>query len=147
MRWMKPEPIIQSEVSQKEKHQYRLTHWKRLWCWEGLGAGGEGDDRGWDGWMASLTRTWVWVNSGSWWWTGRPGVQRFTGFQRVGHDWATELYWTVRIYMEFRKMVTITLYARQQKRHRCIEQSFGLCGRGRGGNDLGEWHWNMYNII
>ena len=49
--------------------------------------------------------------------------------------------------MEFRKMVTITLYARQQKRHRCIEQSFGLCGRGRGWDDLGEWHWNMYNII
>ena len=45
-----------------------LTHWKRLWCWEGLRAGGEGDDRGWDGWMASPTRsTWVWVNSGSWW--------------------------------------------------------------------------------
>ena len=44
-------------------------------------------------------------------------------------------------------MVTITLYARQQKRHRCIEQSFGLCGRGRGWEDLGEWHWNMYNII
>ena len=52
-----------------------LTHLKRPWCWEGLGAGGEGDDRGWDGWMASLTRwTRVWVNSGSWWWTGRPGV-------------------------------------------------------------------------
>ena len=49
--------------------------------------------------------------------------------------------------MEFRKMVMITLYARQQKRHRCIEQSFGLCGRGRGWDDLGEWHWNMYNII
>ena len=48
--------------------------------------------------------------------------------------------------MEFRKMVTITLYARQQKRHRCIEQSFGLCGRRRGWDDLGEWHWNMYNI-
>ena len=48
-----------------------LTRWKRLWCWEGLGAGGEGDDRGWDGRMASLTRwTWVWVNSGSWWGTG-----------------------------------------------------------------------------
>jgi len=48
-----------------------LTHWKSLWCWEGLWAGGEGDDRGWDGWMASLTQwTWVWVNSGSWWWTG-----------------------------------------------------------------------------
>ena len=57
-------------------------------------AGGEGDDRGWDGWMASLTRwTWVWVNSGSWWWTGRPGVLRFMGSQRVGHDWATELNW------------------------------------------------------
>ena len=72
-----------------------LTHWKRPWCWEGLGAGGEGDDRGWDGWMASPTRwTWVWVNSGSWWWTGRPGVLRFMGSQRVGHDWAIELSWT-----------------------------------------------------
>ena len=68
---------------------------KRPWCWERLKAGGEGDDRGWDGWMASLTRwTWVWVNSGSWWWTGRPGVLWFTGLQRVGHDWATELNWT-----------------------------------------------------
>ena len=76
MRWMKLEPILQSEVSQKEKHQYIiLTH----------------------------------------------------------------------IYMEFRKMVMITLYARQQKRHRCIEQSF--CGRGRGGDDLGEWHSNMYTIM
>ena len=71
-----------------------LTHWKRLWCWEGLGAGGEGDDRGWDGWMASPTRwTWVRVNSGSWWWTGRPGVLQFMGSQGVGH-WATELNWT-----------------------------------------------------
>ena len=72
-----------------------LTHWKRPWFWEGLGAGGEGDDRGWDGWMASLTRwTWVSGNSGSWWWTGRPGVLRFMGWQRVGHDWVTELNWT-----------------------------------------------------
>ena len=62
------------------------------WCWEGLGSGGEGDDRGWDGWMASLTRwTWVWVNSGRWWRTGRPGMLRFMGSQRVGHDWATKL--------------------------------------------------------
>ena len=52
-------------------------------------------DRGWDGWMASPTQwTWVWVNSGSWWWTGRPGVMQFMGSQRVGHDWATELNWT-----------------------------------------------------
>ena len=68
---------------------------KRLWCWEGLGARGEGDDRGWDGSMASLTWwTWVWVNSRSWWWTGRPGVLRFMGSQRVGHDWATDLIWS-----------------------------------------------------
>ena len=72
-----------------------LTHWKRLWCWEGLGAGGEGDHKGWGSWMTSPNQwTWVWVNSGSWWWTGRPGVLRFMGSQRVGHDWATELNWT-----------------------------------------------------
>jgi len=60
-----------------------------------LGAGGEGDDRGWDGWMASLTRwTWVSVNSGSWWWTGRPGVLRFMGSQRIRHGWATDLIWS-----------------------------------------------------
>ena len=59
-----------------------LTHWKRPWFWEGLGAGGEGDDRGCDGWMASLTRwAWVWVNSRSLWWTGRPGVLWFMGSQ------------------------------------------------------------------
>ena len=69
-----------------------LTHLKRPWGWERLREGGEGEDRGWDGWMASLTQwTWVWVNSGSWWWTGRPGVLWFIGSQRVGHDWATEL--------------------------------------------------------
>jgi len=68
-----------------------LTHWKRPWCWEGLGAGGEGDDRWWDGWMASPIRcTWVWVNSWSWWWTGRPDNCDSCS-HRVGHDWATEL--------------------------------------------------------
>ena len=57
-------------------------------------AGGEGDNRGWDGWMASPTRwTWIWVNSGRWWWTGRPGVLRFMGSQRVGRDWVTKLNW------------------------------------------------------
>ena len=60
----------------------------------GIGAGEEGDNRGWDGWMASPTRwTWGWVNSGSWWWTGRPGMLWFMGSQRVRHDWATELNW------------------------------------------------------
>ena len=72
-----------------------MTHWKRPWCWERLRAGGEGDNRGWDGWMASPTQwTWVWVNSGSWWWAGRLGLLRFMGSQRVGRDWVTELNWT-----------------------------------------------------
>ena len=67
---------------------------KRSWCWERLKVGGEGDDRGWDGWMASPTQwMWVWVNSRKWW-TGRPGVLRFMGSQRVGHDWVSELNWT-----------------------------------------------------
>ena len=71
-----------------------LTYWKRLWYGKGLGAGGKGDDGGWDGWMASPTLwTWVWVNSRSWWWTGRPGVLWFMVMQTVGHDWATELNW------------------------------------------------------
>ena len=57
-------------------------------------AGDEGDDRGWDGWMASLTlRTWVWASSGRWWWTGSPGVLQSIGSQRVGHDWVIELNW------------------------------------------------------
>ena len=69
-----------------------LIHLKRPWCWERLGAGGEGDDREWDGWMASPTQwTWVWVSSGSWWWTGKSGVLQSMGSQRVGHNWATEL--------------------------------------------------------
>ena len=68
-----------------------LTHWKRPWCWEGLRAGGEGDDRGWDGWMASLTWwMWVWVNSRSWWWTGRPGMRQFMGSQ----SWTRLSDWT-----------------------------------------------------
>ena len=72
----------------------KLTYWKKPWCWERLKAGGEGDDRGWDGGMASATRwTWVWVNSGSWWWTGSPGMLQFMGSQRVRHDWVTELNW------------------------------------------------------
>ena len=77
-----------------------VTHWKGPWCWEGLRAGGERDDRGWDGWKASPTQwTWVWVNSGSSWWTGRPGVLQSMRSQRVGHDWATEL----RLFPNFQK--------------------------------------------
>ena len=67
-----------------------LTHSKRLWCWESLKAGGEGDNRGWDGWMASPTQwAWVWVSSGSWWWTGRPGVLQSMVLQSLTQlsDW------------------------------------------------------------
>ena len=72
-----------------------LTHWKRPWCWERLRAGGEGDGRGWDGWVTSQTWwTWVWVSSRSWWWTGKLGVLQSMGSQRVTHSWATELNWT-----------------------------------------------------
>ena len=72
-----------------------LTHWKRLWLWERLKAGGEGDNRGWDSWIASQTPwTWVWASSGSWWGTGRPGVLQSMGSQKVRHGWATELNWT-----------------------------------------------------
>ena len=73
----------------------RADSFEKTLMWERLKAGGEGDDRGWDGWMSSPTQwTWVWVNSGSWWWTGRPGVLQSMGLQRVRHDWATELNWT-----------------------------------------------------
>ena len=71
----------------------QLTHLKRPWCWERLRAG-EGYDRGWDGWIASPTQwAWVWVDSRSWWWTGRPGILRFMGLQRVRRNW-TELNWS-----------------------------------------------------
>ena len=68
-----------------------LTHLKRLWCCERLKVGGEGDDWGWDGWMASPTRwTWVWASSGSWWWTGKPRVLQFMG----SHQWTWLRNWT-----------------------------------------------------
>ena len=99
-------------TSQSRRKSVLITHWKD-WCWSwnsnplatwceeliGKDPGaterlkvGEGDDRGWDVWMASPTRwTWVWVNSGSSWWTGKPGVLQPMGSQRVGQDWTTEL--------------------------------------------------------
>ena len=68
------------------------THWKRLWCWERLKAGGEGNNRGLDSLMASLTQcTWVWTSSSSWWWTSKSGMLQSIGSHRVGHDWGTEL--------------------------------------------------------
>ena len=88
-----------------------LTHWKRPWCWERLRAVGEGDERGWDDWMASpMQCTWVCINSGSWWWTGMPDVLQSTGSQRVERDWATELNWRTPTF--------------SYSNHNCFEQDF-----------------------
>ena len=87
---------VETETPKLWPPDAELTHWKRPWCREGLGAGKDRKDRGLDGWMASPTQwTWVWVNSRSWWWTGRPGVLRFMGLQKVRNDWATELNWNI----------------------------------------------------
>ena len=87
----------------KLKFQYfgplmqRADSFERPWCWEKLRAGAEGDERGWQGYMASPTQwTWFWVDSGSWLWTGRPGTLWFMGSQTVRHDWVTELNWSER---------------------------------------------------
>ena len=98
----------------KMKLQYlmwceELTHLKRPWCWERLKVGEE-DNRGWDGWMVSpIQWTWVWVNSGSWWWTEKPGVLQSMELERVGHNWATELnlYCTVNYHKSLEKSVII----------------------------------------
>ena len=107
--WELPEIFLSHKFKNLKKSTLatsceELTHWKRLWCWEGLGAGGGGDDRGWDGWMASLTRwTWVWVNSGSWWWTGRPGVLWFVGSQSPTglSDWSDLIYVTFSQHLDY----------------------------------------------
>ena len=100
LKEISPEYLLEGLIL-KVKLQYlatwfkELTHGKTPWCWERMKVGGEGDNRGWDGWMASLTQwTWVWVDASSWWWTWRPGLLQFMRLQRVGHDWATELNWT-----------------------------------------------------
>ena len=86
---------------------------KEPWCWERLRAGGEGDDRGWDSWMASLTRwTWIWASSGSWWWTGEAGVLWSMGSQRVRQDWATVLNWMIHSYVSFNTLFIVTLWRR-----------------------------------
>ena len=98
-----PHPIMEHWVELPVLYSSfpQAVYWKRPWCWERLKAGGEGDDRGWDGWMASLTQwTWVWANSGRWWRTGKPGVQQSMGLQRVGHNWTTITY-TLMLLFQF----------------------------------------------
>ena len=93
-------PMLKLKLQYFGHLMWRADSLERPWCWKRLRAGREGDDRGWDGWMASPTQwTWVWVNSGSWWWTGRPGVLWFIGSQRVRHEWETELNWTEDLYI------------------------------------------------
>ena len=84
-------PMLELKCQYFGHLMWRTDSLEKTFKWERWKAGGEGAYRGWDGWMASLTQwTWIWVNSGSWWWTGRPGVLQSMGSQRVGHDW-TEL--------------------------------------------------------
>ena len=105
-----------------------LTHLKRPWCWGKLKAGGEGDDRGWNGWMASPTQwAWVWVSSGRWWRTGKTGVLQSMRLQRFGHDWATEQqqYYTICNWVESTDMKESRIWRADQK----LYVNFQLCGR------------------
>ena len=96
-----------------------LTHLKRPWCWERLNVGGEGDNRGWDGCLASPTQwTWVWVNSWSWRWTGKPGVLQSMGSQRVKHDWVAELTGTYFDLLE--KFIFLTDYPDNTQSNNCM---------------------------
>ena len=98
---------------------------KRPWCWERLKAGGEGDDRGWDGWMTSLTQwTWVWVNSGGWWWTGRPGMLQSMGSPRVRHSWVTEQQQQQHVVLQSKECYILPLVSPQQ-------ESFCQCHSGQ----------------
>ena len=95
-----------------------LTHWERPWCWERLKAGGEGDDKGWDGWMASPTRwTWVWVSSGIWWYTGNPGMLQSTGSQKSRKRLSDWTDWTERLEMIWTKyLVHYQVYIKVTKK-------------------------------
>ena len=95
---------------------------KKPWCWERLKAGGEGDDRGWDGWMTSPTRwTRVWTSSGSWSWTGKPGVLQPMESQRVGHDWETEPNWMRPL---TRQSQVFPYFRIREQSHRLLRQMF-----------------------
>ena len=98
-----------------------LTHWRSCWCSERLKGGGEGGDRGWDGWMASLT-WWPWVcaSSGRWWWAGKPGVLQSVGSQRVRHDW-TEMNWSHFLaYLPWLEPTVQMLNRSGENRHPCL---------------------------
>ena len=114
-----------------------LIHLKRPWCWERLKVGGEGDDRGWDGWMASLTRwTWVWVNLRSWWWTRKPGVLQSMGSQRVGHEglnWLILLWtWVYKYLSEFLLLILLSIWTEVESLSQMSPDIVNIRGGGRG---------------
>ena len=125
--------IFIGRIDAKAELQYfgpwrkELIHWKRPRCWERLKAG-EGDGRGWYGWMASLTLwTWVWVGSRSWWWTEKPGMLQSMGLQRVGYDWVTKLtnMWNM-------KRNDTNELTKQNQTHILREWAYGCWGEGWG---------------
>ena len=96
---------------------WRADSLEKPWCWEAFKAGGEGDNRGWDGCMASLIQwTWVWANSRRWWRTGRPGTLQSMGSQRVGHDWATE-----QQLLSFDRFLLVKMRFIRSRWWRCLE--------------------------
>ena len=91
--WYITGPMLKLKLQYFGHLMWRTDSLEKTWCWERVKAGGEGENRGWGGWMAPPTQcTWIWASSRSWWWTGRPGVLQSLGLQRVGHDWVTELH-------------------------------------------------------
>ena len=117
LRYSMPSGAAEKKKKNESKLQYfgylmqRADSLEKIsWCWERLRTG-EGNDRGWDGWMASPTQwTWVWVGSGNWWWTGRPGVLQFMESQRVRHDWMAELNWCTKHTPSHLHMNTVTFH-------------------------------------
>ena len=109
-----------------------LSRKERPWCWERLQAGGEGDERGRDGWMASLTQwTWIWASSGRWWRTGKTGVLQSMGLQRVGHNWVTEQEGPFSCKQQ--KLTLVTLL---------VVQWLRLCAP-----NVGAWVWSLVRKI
>ena len=111
-----------------------VTNWKRPWCWEILKAG-EGNNRQWDGWIASPTCwTWVWASSKSWWWTRKSGMLQSMVWHRVGHKWVAELNWTEEILGSGRSPGEGIGYPPQ---YSCLQNS----------RDRGAWHNEVTNTF
>ena len=127
------------------------TLWKIPWCWERLKAGWEEDDRGWDGWMASLAQwTWVWVGSGSWWWSGKPGVLQSMGSQTVRHDWTTELTdytFLDNLCKRWMRIHRLMIINRRSKSSSNLRKLYSLQGNWHIQYNTGtNWNWTTQNV-